>query len=183
MRLHRTSDLTPLNPIRRLLTGQWRTFSYRPAVPALILCLTNTATRTSAFKNLVYLNLEPQLVVPGFTNLSPDPTVRETVVRMLGAMGDNARAALPTITSALNDTNEYVRSSVPTHSSASLPKCSPTSRLSNSLRSLRSFAVKIIPLGLLRFDGLSAELPPQLSELQRRFDCPHSLRKSLIQPS
>jgi hypothetical protein len=170
MRLHRTSDLTPLNPIRRLLTGQWRTFSYRPAVPALILCLTNTATRTSAFKNLV----------PGFTNLSPDPTVRETVIRMLGAMGDNARAALPTITSALNDTNEYVRSSVPTHSSASLPKCSPTSRLSNSLR---SFAVKIIPLGLLRFDGLSAGLPPQLSELQRRFDCPHSLRKSLIQPS
>ncbi|MGH7972757.1 MAG: HEAT repeat domain-containing protein [Limisphaerales bacterium] len=81
----------------------------RPAVPALILCLTNSVARDCAFKSLAYLNLEPKLVVPTFTNLATDPTVRETAIRMLGAMGENARAALPTITSALNDTNEYVR--------------------------------------------------------------------------
>jgi HEAT repeat protein len=49
------------------------------------------------------------LVVPAFTNLATDPAIREEAIRMLGALGENARAALPTITSALNDTNEHVR--------------------------------------------------------------------------
>lgn len=82
-----------------------------PAVPALILCLTNSVTREPALKSLAYLRLEPQLVVPALGNLArdPDPAARCGAIRALSMFSHEARIALPQILAALDDPDKYVR--------------------------------------------------------------------------
>jgi len=84
-----------------------------PAVPIIILYLTDKAVAGAAFETLGYLKLEPRLVVPSLMKIAhdPDAVLRSWAIITLGDFGQEARRAAPVIFSALSDNEAVVRES------------------------------------------------------------------------
>ena len=84
-----------------------------PAIPTLILCLTNPAVAGAAFETLGHLKLEPELVVPSLIKIAgdQDALLRTSAILTLGDFGQEARRAVPTLLTALSDDEAAIRDS------------------------------------------------------------------------
>jgi HEAT repeat protein len=86
----------------------------KPAIPVLILCLTNTALREPTLRTLSYLaanGMERDLILPAIFRLIsyPDSKARTSAMNMLPLFGQDAREALPQLVTALSDPDTDVR--------------------------------------------------------------------------
>jgi HEAT repeat protein len=84
-----------------------------PAIPIIILCLTDKAVAGAAFETLGHLKLEPQLVVSSLMLIAhdPDAVLRSWAILTLGDFGQEARRAEPILLAALSDNEMVVRES------------------------------------------------------------------------